>query len=262
MNRPMTQLRVWSTVLVALTTMLGGCDENAVQDITGPAEGARVRFFNFAVNAPGVNFYANATKLTAITSTSGSESTTGTTYGGAGSAGFYSAIAAGQYSLTGKIAAATDKDLTIAQASTNLESGKKYSFFMSGFYNTTAKSSEAFVVEDPFAEPADYNVASVRFVHAISNATPMTLYARNTVTAQEVAVGGSVAYKAAGAFTSLPPGSYDLFARFTGSTINTITRTAVPFAGGRIYTVSSRGDITVTSTTAATRPLLDNTPNR
>ena len=44
---------------------------------------------------PGVNFYANDTKMTAISSTSGSESTTGTAYGAVGNSGIYSGIAPG-----------------------------------------------------------------------------------------------------------------------------------------------------------------------
>jgi hypothetical protein len=39
-------------------------------------------------------------------------------------------------------------------------------------------------------------------------------------------------------------------------------RTGVTLAGGRIYTVGARGDITITSTTATNRPFLDNTTNR
>ena len=65
---------------------------------------ARVRFFNFGVNAPGVNFYANDTEVTAISATellsrrttprrvcntTGAESTTGVAYGGAGIGGLY-----------------------------------------------------------------------------------------------------------------------------------------------------------------------------
>ena len=41
-----------------------------------------------------------------------------------------------------------------------------------------------------------------------------------------------------------------------------VTRTGVSFLGGRIYTIGARGDITVTSTTATNRPILDNTANR
>ena len=41
---------------------------------------------------------------------------------------------------------------------------------------------------------------------------------------------------------------------------NVITRTAVSFAAGRVYTISSRGDMV--STVTANKPALDNTANR
>jgi hypothetical protein len=238
------------------------CEENAVQQISGPDAGARVKFFNFGVNAPAVNFYANTTKMTAISSTSGTESTNGTAYGAVGSGGFYSAIAPGQYSLEGKIAAATDKDLAIAKVTSTIAAGTHYSFYMSGFYNTTAKTVDAFVVEDPLPSAFDFSVAQVRFVNAIANSNPMTLYARNTTTGTEVAIGSTVAYKAAGAFTTLPNGVYDLSTRAAGSNTNLIARTGVSFSAGRVYTIGARGDMTVTSTTATNRPFLDNTANR
>lgn len=255
-----------TTTIAALLCagLLSACGEAPVRDISGPPPAAsRVRFFNFGVNAPGVNFYADATKMTAITSaTPGLESTTGIVYGGVGAGGAYSAIEPGDHTLTGKIAAATDKDLAIATSAATIADGKFYSFYMSGFYNTTTKTVDSFVVEDPVVEPTDFTVATVRFVNAISNSTPMTLFAKNTVTGVEVAVGGDVAYKGAGAFTPLATAVYDLSTRVTGSTTNAIVRTGVSFLGGRVYTVGARGDMTVVSTTATTRPFLDNTPNR
>jgi len=248
-------------VLLAAAT-LTSCDKNAVQDIAGPIANSRVRFFNFGVNAPGVNFYANTSKLTAISSTTGAESTTGVVYGGVGGSGFYSAIAPGAYTFTGKIAAATDKDLAIASVTATVEDGKAYSFYMSGFYNTTAKSVEGFVVLDDYAPAIDYANASVRFVNAISNSSPMVLYAKNTTSLTETALGAAVAYKGAGAFTTIPGGVYDLNTRLSGSSANVISRTAVSFSAGRVYTISARGDITVVSTTATNRPILDNTANR
>jgi hypothetical protein len=209
-----------------------------------------------------VNFYAGNQKVTATSSTTGVEATTGVSYGAVGSGGFYSALAPGQYQLQGKIAATTDKDLTISNVAANLEDGKHYSFYQSGFYNTTAKTVEAFVVEDDFPMEFDWSVAYVRFVHAISNAQPMTLYVRNTTTSAETAVNGLVAYRSAGEFVALPPGGYDLFTRYAGSSTNAISRTAVAFAAGKVYTITARGDITVTSTTATNRPFLDNTANR
>jgi len=250
--------------LVALlcAVVLASCDKNAVQEITGPLPTSRIKFFHFGVNAPGVNFYANTTKMTATTSATGVESTTGVVYGGVGSGGLYSAIAPGAYTLSGKIAATVDKDLAIANVNATIADGKAYSLYLSGFYNTTTKTVEGFVVEDNFPATIDFSQATVRFVNAISNANPLTLYAKNTLTGTEVPVGAAVAYKAGGAFVTVPNGTYDLNARYTGGTANVITLAAVSFSSGRVYTVGARGDITVTSTTAATRPILTNTTNR
>jgi hypothetical protein len=253
--------KLGSLAALLCAVALAACDKNSVQDITEPVPGSEVKFFNFGVGTPGVNFYADATKMTAISSTTGIESTTGVAQGGAGNGGFYSAIAPGTYTFTGKIAATTDKDLAIASLSAPLADGKAYSVFLSGIYNTTAKSSEIFIVEDNFSPTIDYTQAYVRFVNAISNSTPQTLYIK-PATGAELPVGGDVAYKSAGVFTAVPAGVYDLNTRNTGSSANAISRLQVSFSAGRVYTIASRGDMTVTSTTSANRPQLDNTANR
>ena len=59
--------RIVAVLLTAL--VLAGCDKNAVQQLPmEPLLGARIKFFNFGVNAPSVNFYADSTKLTAVQS--------------------------------------------------------------------------------------------------------------------------------------------------------------------------------------------------
>lgn len=251
-----------SIALLLCAAALASCEKNGVQEIAGTAPGSSIRFFNFGVNAPSVNFYANDTKVTAVSSTTGEESTNGTAYGAVGNAGFYSGLVPGQYTFTGKISAATDKDLAISSAAASLADGKYYSMYQSGFYNTTTKTVDAFVVEDAFPADIDYTVAYVRFVNAISNSSPMTMYAKNTETTAETAIGGDVAYQAAGTFTAIPGGVYDLATRTAGSATNAISRTAVSFSAGTVYTISARGDMTVVSTTAANRPFLDNTANR
>jgi hypothetical protein len=253
-------LRSFAALLGA--ALLSACGPEGVQEIVSTQPGASVKFFNFGVNAPGVNYYANDIKLTAISSTSGTESTSGTAYGAAGNAGLYSGVAPGAYTLTGRIAAATDKDLAITSVASTLADGKYYSFYTSGFYSTATKQAEGFLVEDPFPATIDYTVAYVRFVNAISNSSPMTLYAKNNTSGVEVPVGGAVAYKQAGAFVAIPIGAYNLSTRVTGSTANAIVRTDVGFSPGRTYTIGARGDMTVTSTTATNRPFLDNTINR
>lgn len=255
--------RIRHAALLACAAALAGCGDDAVQSLpTLALPTARIKFFNFGVNAPGVNFYANDVKMTAISSATGTESTVGTTYSQVGAGGFYSAITPGQYTISGRIAAATDKDLAIAAVPVTIADGKSYSFYLSGIYDAATKKAEGFAVEDAYPANIDFTTAYVRLVNAISNSQPMTLYVKSTTTGTETAIGGPVAYKAAGAFVSIPGGVYDLATRRAGVTGDYIARTAVSFSPGRVYTVSARGDITVTSTTATNRPFLDNTTNR
>src|SRR2546430_2973415 len=234
-------------------------DKTTVQNIAGPVPaGARALFFNFGVGSPGVTFYADDRKMTAV----GSPDVVGVKYGKAGAGGLYAVIAAGQHTLKGKNAATTD---TISRQSTTLEDGKAYSFYQSGIYDATTKTVDAFIVEDPFVSQFDYSVAYVRFVQAISNANPMTLYATipnatDTTKVDTVAVGAAVAYKSAGAFTPLAQGVYNLGTFYAGATTSAVSRTGVSFLAGRVYTVTALGDITVA--TGAAAPALDNTANR
>ena len=258
---------------------LAACDKNTVQNITGPAPSAAIKFFNFGVSAPGVNFYADTAKMTAISSasctppsdstcyTTGKESSTGTTWSaldtGVGAGGFYTGLTPGQHTLTAKISAAgADKDRPITSINSTLDNGKYYSFYTSGFYDGTAKTVEGFVIEDAFPAQIDWSTAYVRFVNASPNSVPMTLFAKNTTSGAEAAVGATIAYKAAGAFVAVAPGVYDLNTRAAGSATNLITRTTVSFVAGKVYTISARGDMTVTSTTSANRPTLNNNLNR
>jgi hypothetical protein len=255
--------RLSSIAVLLCAAALTACEKNAVQDITGPLPQSQVRFFNFGVNAPAVNFYANDEKVTAISSATGTESTNGTAYGAVGSGGFYSALEPGQYTFSGRIAAATDKDLAISSAAATIEAGKRYSFYQSGFYNTTTKKADAFVVEDVFPAVPDETKTYIRFVNAISNSQPMALVLRVPEQNLEFAIGAAVPYKNATAFIEIEGGGVaDLVTRLSGSSTALITRTAVSFIPGRVYTITARGDMTVTSTTATNRPFLDNTTNR
>ena len=258
----MKRFRCLAVLLCAAA--LAACEKNAVQDITGPLPAARVKFFNFGVNAPAVNFYAGDTKMTAVGSATGSESTAGVNYGvGApGAGGLYAGISPGQYTFSGRIAAATDKDVPISSIPATVADGMHYSFYQSGFYNAATKTVDGFMVEDVFPAAIDYSAAHVRFVNAIFNANPMTLYAKHRETGEEIAIGGAVPYKSASPFIAIPEGVYDLSTRYAGSATNRIVRTGVSFNAGRVYTVAARGDMTVTSSTASTRPFLDLTVNR
>lgn len=261
---------------LALLASCDAFDEIVLKDITAPQPTARIKFNNFSVGSVGVNFFANSTKMTAVLTTScstntglptdtatkstclatGIESATGTTYGGNAAGGLYMGIAPGQYTLTAKKAATDSVVSTVTQTIT---AGKSYSFYMSGLFDASARTAEAFVVEDPLPTGApDLTVAHVRFVNAMPNATgDLNLTVTNTTTSTATAVGAAAAYKAGTAFITVPEGTYNLAARVTGATSDLITRTNVSFSGGRIYTITARGNATVSSTRA-----LDNTENQ
>lgn len=257
--------------------LLASCDKNATQNISAPIAGSAVKFFNFGVGSPTVNFYANDKKLSAVSSTScsspvngattdsiclsaGRESKSGTGYGGAAiGGGLYAAAAPGTYTLSARITTAADSGVAISNTAATFADGKFYSYYLSGPYNSSAKAVDGFVVEDPI--PAvDYRGAYVRFVNASSNSQPMTLYAKEQTSGLEAAVSAAVSYKSAGTFVLIPPGIFDLSTRVTGASANVISRTGVSFSAGGVYTVSAYGDIA--ATTGAAKPALDNTANR
>src|SRR2546427_4369061 len=109
MTRHMNRYRLPALLLVAA---LAACEKNTVQTLPfEPPQNTRIKFFNFGVNAPQVNFYADAIKMTAVQSGTGVEANTGVAYGGAGNGGVYLSIAAGAHALTGPVAAAKGKGL-------------------------------------------------------------------------------------------------------------------------------------------------------
>jgi hypothetical protein len=203
-----------------------------------------------------VNFYANDAKMTAISSATGVESNLGVNYGGVAAGGLYLAIPAGQHTISGRIAGAVDKDLPIATLPATFAPGKAYSYYISGIYDAGAKRVESFIVEDNMPATFDYSGAHVRFVHAVSNANPMTLTIVERSDGTSAVIGGSVPYRSGGEFVKVPAGAYDLTTRYaTGATA--MTRANVTFAAGRVYTITARGNISTASTL-----LLDNTANR
>lgn len=262
-------------VLLAALGVTAACEKNAVQGLDDPnaGNGANVKFFNFSVGSPQVNFYVNEQKVTAVSATgcfiltdenraqclaSGIESTTGVAYGsgGNGTNVYYSDVTPGSVTVTGRIAAATDKNLAIATLPATVDAGKFYSYYLSGIYNTTSKTTDSFIVEDVMPE-TDFSVAYVRFVNASSTTQPMTLFLTNRTTGEVVPIGGTVAYKSASGFIAVPATSYDLATRTAGSTTNVFTRAQISFAVGRAYTITARGN-----TATASTMFLDNTANR
>ncbi|MBC6110710.1 DUF4397 domain-containing protein [Pedobacter fastidiosus] len=253
--------------VLLLSTIIFSCKKNAVQNIAEPINGgAQLKYFNFALNAPIINFYANETKVSAASSTTGVESATaGVAYAAVyPSTNAYSIIPAGTYDFMAKrpSTATVDPNVVIATLNKQVADGKNYSIYLSGLYNTTTKKTDAFIIDDVLP-PIDSSTAYVRLVHACYNANAFDLIMKNTTTSVETLVGTNVAYKTASNFTKIPQGVYDLILRYTGTPTNIVIRTAVSVIKSNTYSFSLRGDITLPYTgTVVNRPFIDNTPNR
>ena len=258
-------------LLVVAAALLSSCkifEETAVVDLDNPALGTntRIKFHNFSSGSVGVDFYGNNAKMTAVSTTrcspvlpaviavadtaacraAGIEVTTGTTFGNAGSGGLYLSVAPGAGTFVSKIAGTST---VVSTVNATITEGKSYTFMMSGLY--TAGTAEAFVVEDPIPTAIDYTLAHIRLVNAIPNGTgDLNLFTAPTTTTTFTAAGGAVAYKAAGTYVTIPEGVYDLQVRYTGSGTALISRAAVTFVGGRVYTLTARGNTATTSTLA------------
>lgn len=232
---------------------------------------ARIKFNNFSSGSVAVNFFANTQKMTGINTTAcspasngalptvdstktkclatGIESTTGVNYGGNAAGGLYLAIAPGSYTFTAQRAGL---DTVVSSVTQTIADGKYYSMYLSGIYSATATPrAEAFIVEDPIPAGIDYTKALVRFVNAVPNGTgDITMYVTNTTTSTETALGGAVAYKAAGAFTAIPEGVYNGAAKYGTTGITGLTRNTMSFFGGHAYTITARGSTATASTLA------------
>lgn len=253
--------------LVLAAAALAACGDNGQTNITAPTTGAKVFFMNEAVGSPSVNFFADSTKLTAVLSSAGTVSPVGTGYGQAAAGGYYTQVSPGQHTLAARTADTTTgkSNLLVSSATTTLEDGKWYSYFQSGLYNTSTGSADAFVVTDAIPSTWDYSVANIRLVNAIYNANPGTLTLTNNDTTihptpPPIVIGGAVAYKTAGAFVAVPPGTYNV--SITGLAPTGGAVGAIGLTGGRYYTLVVRGDMTVTSSKSASYPTVDLILNR
>ena len=251
---------------VILLSLFGiSCEKNGVQEIDKPlTDGAQIKFFNFSVGSPSVNFYANDVKVSGTATATGVESITGVLYGSVFPLNNYSLINAGAYTFKGQISATAlvNPNLVVTTLSSPVENGKYYSMYTSGIYNAVTKTADAFIVEDKL--PLEDNTASyVRFVNSVSNATSaLTLVIKNTNTAAEVIIGTGVSYKSSSGFIKIPEGVYDIFLRLQGSNTNIVTRLSTSLLSGKVYTVSSRGDVNIAAAAVVNRIFLDNTANR
>ena len=252
----MTRIRALAALLSVAA--LAACEKNAVQDIAAPATGAFVRFHNYGVGTPAVNLYSNDQKVTGVSSTSctpandprctttGIESTSGTSYGAVANGGNYSQLPTGQTTLASRLATTADNGLAVSSVSMPLADGKFYSYFTSGFYNTTTKKVDAFVIEDALPTSFDYSKAYVRVVNASSNSPSISMTTQLQGSTEVVTVATGLGYQGASPIVTVTPGLTDLTATIGGVSVKAL---GVNLPGGHVITFVLRGDATSTSTT-------------
>lgn len=247
------------------SVLICGCKKNAIHEISKPISGgAFIKYFNFAVNSPTVNFYADNTKVSASLSTTGVESpTTGVAYSAVyPSANAYSLIAAGTYEFKAKIpsTASADADLAITAIKKQVEDGKSYSLYTCGLYDSATKKTDVFIIDDELP-PVDNSAAYVRFVNSSYNANPVNLTFRNKTTSSETVVAANVAYKSASPFQKMPDGVYELILSYPNSKDIIVARKDVNIINANVYTFSLRGDIAALPTKVE-KPFIESTLNR
>jgi hypothetical protein len=239
-------------LIICAVLFFTSCEKNAVQQIDYAPTGAFVRISNFAVGGPSVNFYADGVKITAAGSTTGVEATTGVGAYGIfpGTNSYIHLPNVGNVTISAKTPekATTNPNITTVSLPTTLVAGKYYSYYTSGIYDATAKTTTAFILEDKL--PAlDTGFAYVRLVNAIPNATAgYTLAGVHTTTQAAVTIATPTAFMSATDFVKVPNGVYNLTSTSTGSP--TIIRNAVSFSKGFVYTIAARGNALTASTQA------------
>lgn len=257
---------IYLIMLISALFITASCEKSAVQVIDSTPTGPLLRFYNFALDGPSVNFYANDLKVTATSSATGLLAATGVNYGGLFPANnSYVALASAGSVVFKTVTPSTalvNPGLNIASITAPVLAGKYYSVYTSGVFDATAKTTTSFIVEDNI--PAvDTSAAIVRIVNAIPTAgiAGFDLKAVNTTTAEAVVISSATAYQTSSPFVKVPNGVYNLTSVSTNTpTSYTITRTSVSFSKGFVYTISTRGDATLSTGTNARA--LDLTRNR
>lgn len=261
-------------MLIASIILFSSCKKNAVVDITVPYSGAQFKYYNFAINAPTVNFYANGVKTAASSSITGLESPTGTGYGGVTPVRGYSLTPEGTAVVFKAITPSTmvevpatgqGPSIEIASVTKDVVNGKNYSFYTSGIYDYATKKSDAFIIEDKLPA-ADTSIAYVRLVNPGHNTSTLSLELTQTFT--NVVPGGpplvivttpitGIAYKTASEYMPIKQGSYSL-RLIDAASGKVVARAATSMFKERLYTFTLRGNL-ITGSPAA---FLDFTENR
>jgi len=234
------------------------------------ANHGQVRFYNFVMNGPTVNFYANGIKSTSIVSATGEEAATGVGWGGTHPSIGYVEIPVG---TNVKIDAITPKNMVIPANNINnyeksllaasltipkVEGLKQYSVYLCGLWDKVTQKGKAFYIEDQLPG-VDTSKVFMRFVNSgVEEAGPL----RFVVTNRDTLIGSfiiseSIPYATATSFVAVPYGVYDL--KLYTMQGDSLIRNGITLNPDRVHTFALRGNI-LSKTPIA--PFIDNVQNR
>lgn len=233
-------------------------------------EHGQVRFYNFVINGPQVEFYANGVKSTSRVSTTGQQASTGLGYGATHPNIGYVEIPAGENIL---IEAITPPTYLIPANNVNnygqnllaaslivpkIEALKTYSIYLCGYWDKVAQKGNAFII-DEVMPGVDTASTFIRFVNSgTEQAGPLRFAVTNTrdTLVGTIGIAEEVPFAKGSPFVAVPYGTYDL--KLYTATGDSLIRRGIALSPDRVHTFALRGDI-LAKTPA---PWIDNIQNR
>ncbi|PKV63501.1 uncharacterized protein DUF4397 [Pontibacter ramchanderi] len=146
--------------------MLVACEKNEIPEVAKPVgEGAYVKFFFHAQDAPRSNFYLDNNKVTGVAPTTAGQ-VLGNAYASVYPSNAYALLPAGSFSMSVIDTVTTGKGTAdvLATSSVNLANNKFYSAYLVG----VKPSYETFIIEDVLP-PSDVTKIWWRFVNTMVN---------------------------------------------------------------------------------------------
>lgn len=270
------KIKVLATQFVFLASglfLFTACgDQHTFPDIirAPSSDHGQVRFYNFVINGPTVNFYANGVKSTAITSTTGQEAANGVGWGGTHPNVGYVEIPAGS-DVT--IESITPKNMLIPTNNINnyeggivtsslsipkIEPLKQYSVYLSGYWDKVNKKSKSFYIKDEMPG-VDTSKVFVRFVNSgVEEGGDLKFIVTNRDTLiGTYLIDDKIPYGSASKFVAVPYGTYNL--KIYTASGDSLIRNGVALNPDRVHTFALRGDIL---SKKAPLPFIDNVQNR
>ncbi len=245
-------------LVAVIAISLSSCDKVSLDERDEPVIGAKIKFFNATLNSPGINLYANDSKITTVAPTAANVEN-GITFGGVYPNLEYAVVSPGTFQLKTKIAASStvDPNLEVSSLSSTLENDKYYTVIAVDSYNTIDKKVNTIIINDELVA-RDTSKALIRFINLVGNIGNVDLAVSNGAT-----IVSSIPYKGVSAFATapLPGASVNYVLKFSTPTgIITTSNFPLTFNKGRVYTVFFSG--TIGGTTTSTTPRLSLTINR